>query len=105
MQIGTIAVRAALPPAASHIIDKEIQESLWHYYYDVEKSVAYLVSKYVAKPKAQKKEKTQGEKKLQGGLISLIGGSVADAGCGIGKSAGGGLPFVYTKVLPEHVYS
>lgn len=91
MRIGTIAVRAALPPAASHISDKEIQESLWHYYYDVEKSVAYLVSKHVAKPKAQKKEKAQGEKKVQGGLISFTCGRTADAGCGVGESAGGGL--------------
>ena len=105
MRIGTLAVRAALPPAAAHITDKEIQESLWHYYYDVEKSVAYLVSKHVAKPKAQKKEKAQGEKKAQGGLISFLWDGAADAGFEVGKSAGGGLPFVYTQVLYEHVYS
>ena len=26
------------------VTDKEIQDSLWHYYYDVEKTVAYILS-------------------------------------------------------------
>ncbi|KAK0120257.1 Hsp70 suppressor, GTPase facilitates ribosomal subunit dissociation [Cadophora gregata] len=55
MRVGTIAVRAELPATASHITDKQIQEALWHYYYDIEKSVGYLVSTYVAKK--EKKEK------------------------------------------------
>ncbi|KAH7346232.1 hypothetical protein BKA65DRAFT_455628 [Rhexocercosporidium sp. MPI-PUGE-AT-0058] len=89
MRVGTIAVRAELPPTATHITDKQIQEALWHYYYDIEKSVGYLVNTYVAK-----KEKK--EKKVKGGFISLLGGESAagfcmsgagvDAGCGYGDA-------------------
>lgn len=43
MRQGTVKVRAALG-SAFPATDKEIQEALWHYYYDVPKSVAYLKS-------------------------------------------------------------
>jgi elongation factor 1 alpha-like protein len=43
MRQGTIEVREALG-AAFPASDQEIQEALWHYYYDVAKSVAYLKS-------------------------------------------------------------
>ena len=56
MRIGTIAVREKLPSNMKHITDTQIQEALWHYYYDVEKSVGYLVSTYAAKPKPQEKK-------------------------------------------------
>ena len=72
MRLGTIAVREVLPSATTNITDKEIQESLWHYYYDVEKSIAYLVSKHAPKQKAAKKENIKGKgEKIQGGLFSL----------------------------------
>jgi elongation factor 1 alpha-like protein len=93
MRTSTIAVREELPSNAGHITDKEIQESLWHYYYDVEKSVAYLVSKHVTKPKAKKKEKVKAEHKMQGGLFSFLLGGAVELGCGVRESAGGGLPF------------
>jgi len=51
MRIGTAAVRAKLPANAKHLSDKTIQESLWHYYYDVEKSVEYLASTVEVKAK------------------------------------------------------
>ncbi|KAI0199858.1 hypothetical protein F4808DRAFT_431503 [Astrocystis sublimbata] len=57
MNEGTVQVRAALGTEASKITTKQIEEALWHYYYDVDKSVAYLVSKYVATKPAQKKNK------------------------------------------------
>lgn len=66
MRVGTIAIRAELPPQGSHITDKQIQEALWHYYYDIEKSVGYLVSTYISGPKAQKKARVQDVKKAQG---------------------------------------
>jgi elongation factor 1 alpha-like protein len=44
MRQGTIKVREALGPAFPST-DSEIQEALWHYYYDVGKSVSYLKSK------------------------------------------------------------
>lgn len=43
LQEGTIKVRQALGPS-SPVTDSEIQEALWHYYYDVSKSVSYLKS-------------------------------------------------------------
>ena len=43
MRQGTIKVRESLGPTYN-ISDKEIEESLWHYYYDVGKSVSYLKS-------------------------------------------------------------
>lgn len=43
-----IRMKAALTDARevldSNFTDKEIQESLWYYYYDVEKTVNYLLS-------------------------------------------------------------
>ena len=73
MTAGTIAVRAELPPQASHVTDKQIREALWHYYYDIEKSVGYLINTYAPKPKAQKKVKAQEEKKkAQGGFFSPL---------------------------------
>ncbi|PBP17260.1 P-loop containing nucleoside triphosphate hydrolase [Diplocarpon rosae] len=57
MRVGTIAVRAELPLSVTHITNKQIQEALWHYYYDIEKSVGYLVNTYVEKPKKEKKVK------------------------------------------------
>jgi elongation factor 1 alpha-like protein len=43
MQIGTRKVREALNSSIS-ISDAQIQEALWHYYYDIGKSVTYLKS-------------------------------------------------------------
>jgi len=72
MRIGTIAVREVLPAATTQITDKEIQESLWHYYYDVEKTVAYLLGKHTPKQKVVKKENLKGKGgNVSGGLISF----------------------------------
>ena len=43
MLLGTSRVRDVLGGSFS-ATDKEIQESLWHYYYDVDKTVNYLLS-------------------------------------------------------------
>lgn len=43
MRLGTVQVRTALGPSFP-ATDHEIQEALWHYYYDVGKSVTYLKS-------------------------------------------------------------
>lgn len=42
LQDGTTRVRSILGPEAG--TDEEIQESLWHYYYDVEKTVNCILS-------------------------------------------------------------
>jgi elongation factor 1 alpha-like protein len=45
MRLGTVRVQEALGSAVP-VSEKEIQEALWHYYYDVDKSVTYLKSKH-----------------------------------------------------------
>ena len=42
MRAGTIRVREALGDKSDFTSDEQIQEALWHYYYDVGKSVSYL---------------------------------------------------------------
>lgn len=44
MKTGTAKVREALDSSLS-VTDVQIQEALWHYYYDIGKSVTYLKSK------------------------------------------------------------
>jgi elongation factor 1 alpha-like protein len=52
---GTADVQAALGVEASKVTVAQIEEALWHYYYDVDKSVAYLTSKFInPRPKATK---------------------------------------------------
>lgn len=46
LQHGAVEVRGVLGPEVG-VSDQEIEEALWHYYYDVEKSVNYLLSMYV----------------------------------------------------------
>lgn len=58
MRQGTIAVRDALGNDVPGITDKDIQEALWHYYYDLDKSVTYLLQKSM--PKEENKKKTKG---------------------------------------------
>lgn len=41
LRLGTLEVRKTL---GSDFTDAEIQESLWHYYYDVAKTISYLKS-------------------------------------------------------------
>ncbi|KAL2354836.1 elongation factor Tu GTP binding domain-containing protein [Cryomyces antarcticus] len=54
MREGTTKVRDALGPGSS-VSDKEIQDALWHYYYDVAKSVSFL--KNLRAPPTAKKQK------------------------------------------------
>lgn len=51
MKQGTADVRAALSMEASKVTDAQIQEALWHYFYDVDKTVAYLITKFIDPPK------------------------------------------------------
>ncbi|KKY33373.1 putative elongation factor tu gtp binding domain-containing protein [Diaporthe ampelina] len=58
MAAATAEVKSMLGPQASKVTIEQIQESLWHYYYDVDKTVAYLISKYIdpaPKPAAKTK--------------------------------------------------
>ncbi len=44
MRTGTAKVREGLGPSSSSVPIKDIEEALWHYYYDVGKSITYLKS-------------------------------------------------------------
>ncbi len=52
---GTADVQAALGVEASKVTVTQIEEALWHYYYDLDKTVTYLTSKFInPRPKATK---------------------------------------------------
>ena len=50
MRTGTIRVRDSLGDMSGFVTDAQIQEALWHYYYDIGKSVSYLKNKFDTKP-------------------------------------------------------
>ncbi|KAI5866182.1 P-loop containing nucleoside triphosphate hydrolase protein [Durotheca rogersii] len=54
MDAGTDEIRASLGSESSKVTTQQIQEALWHYYYDVDKSIAYLISKFIAPPSKKK---------------------------------------------------
>jgi len=62
MRVGTISVREALGDDVPGITDKDIQDALWHYFYDVEKSVNYLIQSRTAKKKPAKKKAKGGSR-------------------------------------------
>lgn len=57
----TPVVRAELEEAGLQASDREIEDALWHYYWDVGKSVAYLKNTRTPRPQQQtaKKEKAK----------------------------------------------
>ncbi|RSL76645.1 hypothetical protein CEP51_009780 [Fusarium floridanum] len=56
MDNGTAEVRRALGTEANKVTKAQIEEALWHYYYDVDKSVTYLMKTFIAPaPKPTKK--------------------------------------------------
>lgn len=60
MDAGTAQVRAALGTESSKVTTQQIQEALWHYYYDVDKSIVYLTTKFIASSTKDKKADTGG---------------------------------------------
>ncbi|KAF5666025.1 elongation factor 1-alpha [Fusarium heterosporum] len=56
MTEGTAEVRRALGTEADKVTKAQIEEALWHYYYDIDKSVTYLMKTFIAPaPKPVKK--------------------------------------------------
>lgn len=51
MREGTAQVLEALGVEAHKVTKAQIEESLWHYYWDVDKTITYLISKYIDPPK------------------------------------------------------
>ncbi|OHW99103.1 elongation factor 1-alpha [Colletotrichum incanum] len=56
MNVGTATVQSALGPDADKVTVQQIQDSLWYYYYDIDKTVSYLQKKFIAPPPAPKQE-------------------------------------------------
>ncbi|KHO01820.1 TEF1 protein [Metarhizium album ARSEF 1941] len=64
MEKGTADVKIALGANAGKVTVKQIQEALWHYFYDVEKSVAYLSRTFIVPPPSKPTPKKALESKL-----------------------------------------
>ncbi|XDG05835.1 hypothetical protein ABKA04_005450 [Annulohypoxylon sp. FPYF3050] len=64
MDAGTAQVRAALGTESSKVTTQQIQEALWHYYYDVDKSIVYLTTKFIASSTKDKKADTAGKGRI-----------------------------------------
>ncbi|KAI4911444.1 uncharacterized protein J4E92_010257 [Alternaria infectoria] len=62
MRAGTIRVREALGDKSDFTSDEQIQEALWHYYYDVGKSVSYLKNRLGVGEPREEKAKQEKEK-------------------------------------------
>lgn len=58
LRLGTAKVRDVLGPEVS-ITDTEIEDSLWHYYYDIDKTVNYLLSQRTNSQTPKKKKKIE----------------------------------------------
>ena len=54
MKEGTLKVKDALGPDGAKVTVKQVEEALWHYYFDVDKSVTYLRNKFVSPAKSTK---------------------------------------------------
>ncbi|KAJ4227172.1 hypothetical protein NW759_004541 [Fusarium solani] len=66
MDNGTAEVRRALGTEANKVTKAQIEEALWHYYYDVDKSVTYLMKTFIAPaPKPVKKAPEAGKKPVK----------------------------------------
>lgn len=72
LRAGTIEVRQTLASAADQLTDKEIHDSLWHYYYDIEKTVAYLLGVVEKKGKLAQAQKGKVGKTAGGLCISFV---------------------------------
>ncbi|KAF9876363.1 elongation factor tu gtp binding domain protein [Colletotrichum karsti] len=66
MAEGIQFVRSSLGSDADKVTIQQIQEALWHYYYDVEKSVSYLKKKFIDPPPAPKQEPKKNKDDVEG---------------------------------------
>jgi hypothetical protein len=56
MRQGVVQVREVLGEGAKSVTQQQIEDALWHYYYDVDKSVNYLLNKFIAPPEKTPKK-------------------------------------------------
>ncbi|KAF4821040.1 HBS1-like protein [Colletotrichum siamense] len=83
MAEGTQFVRSSLGSDADKVTTQQIQDALWHYFYDIEKSVSYLRKKFIDPPPKQEPKKTKDDGM---GLWSwddeVLDGAVSDSHAG-----------------------
>ncbi|KAK2730052.1 elongation factor tu gtp binding domain protein [Colletotrichum kahawae] len=83
MAEGTQFVRSSLGSDADKVTTQQIQDALWHYFYDIEKSVSYLKKKFIDPPPKQEPKKTKDDGM---GLWSwddeVVDGAVSDSHAG-----------------------
>lgn len=60
---ATAEVKTTLGPQADKVTTKQIEEALWYYYYDVDKSVAFLINKFID-PAPKSAKTTNGKRRL-----------------------------------------
>ncbi|KAK4191000.1 hypothetical protein QBC35DRAFT_539711, partial [Podospora australis] len=74
MNQATAEVQAALGDEVSKVSVAQIEEALWHYYYDVDKSVTYLITKFISPPapKAPKAAKPAAQKPIGKSLLPPV---------------------------------
>jgi elongation factor 1 alpha-like protein len=85
MRLGTISVREALGPAEAGVSDAQIHDALWHYYYDVAKSVSYLKNKL--SPAPPKKETQPAKEKAASRFEQAASAAVEKAPITAGKQS------------------
>lgn len=73
MEQGTADVKVALGSDAIKVTAKQIQEALWHYYYDVNKSVAYLTKTFITPPQKPTPKKAPESKLREFSFSSTLG--------------------------------
>ncbi|EEY21837.1 elongation factor 1-alpha [Verticillium alfalfae VaMs.102] len=69
---GAEQVRETLGSAAGSLTTQQIHDALWYYYYDIEKTVDYLLKKYITPPTPKSEPKKPKEGKS---LISFLASS------------------------------
>ncbi|KAM0562761.1 hypothetical protein ACHAPJ_001601 [Fusarium lateritium] len=69
MDEGTTEVRRALGTEANKVTKSQIEEALWHYYYDVDKSVTYLMKTFIAPAPKPAKKAPEDHGRLSNGYI------------------------------------
>ncbi len=74
-------MREAIGPDVPGITDHHIQEALWHYYYDVGKSVAYLLNFRTKEEEKEGKKKKENKKGGWEFRIHDCGDSEEDSFC------------------------
>lgn len=102
MEKGTADVKKSLGANSSKVTVKQIQEALWHYYYDVDKSVAYLSKTFIAPPPPKPAPKKAPESKLnEFSFSSSLGLFVRSTGVANGLPPPPPLgPFSYSSMSP-----